>query len=979
MPVPILLRVFLISAVGLPVMCDTSQAQADPTDKPLVAEPQFVDPPGGTTAWLVQSTTGRVFATLADSDQVVEYDSAGQEVRRFKVGAEPQEMVLKSNHLVVACTKSPALHFIDLSDNQVAGELPFSGTGPWGLFASAADNPYIYCFAQATGSSSSLEVYQVDISTRAVRNQAQPYRWGQSSVQHVTMSQDGHWIVLDARGKSSPSGADLLRVDEDTFTFTHLRRHHDSFGQMVAGPFNRYWTFGNQLYPLDITKPVRSFRGSVVRIHPQFNLVAGYSSGESDELHLEQFSDSAAIAKVELPKHPSQTTPPASGRSSSRSRSRIPQRDALVAFDQKHNMVFVGTPARGYWIALEPLRASLQPLRLIVAPSQVSTTLGKSLRVPLQVTSEDGSERLEIVKSKGPDSIKVSNTSLEWTPTAEDIGMMNITLELRSKTESETLDSTDLLVQVKLPRIELGFIAKTMVRSPNNRFVIVWGPSAGQEQRHPAHTGSDDVAVIDIQQRKILANRTIPAGIRCAAIDAKYVFLSPNSGNLFYRFDHSLENPKRQFLQSTPKELVKFVGNRLAVIGDTLETFDTDKMSAVSMGALGDRDPRQNPFQLLTHNELRLGGRIIERTTGKVLRLDASTYLPPIPPAVSAQAFAFRPHPSNVTEAWGRKLTNNALLNFKDSVISQFSHQQTAALSERWPLAVLISTIQDPQTRESRLVMELRNLVDGTVMHSAVLDVFTPTQSGPHFYGANNLLGVTDDEVLYLHRDQLLIAEIPVNIAEPMPQPTHFLSKQISEIEVDGVVDVPLQVAGNPAGVTFSLMNETPHLQLDAKKGVLKVDTDQLWETLVSQSNTSSYQFSRTPVAWLQAAENARRYETLTGNKLPAKKMAAYLPISVVLQDQEGQQNGIQFSLVVVGPRDEFDRAAAQREAEEEQRREQARQAQLLQQQQMAEARAAALNAKPENADARIEKLEAQVRRLEAAIDSILKKLDDAP
>ncbi|WP_068141229.1 YncE family protein [Roseimaritima ulvae] len=929
-------------------------------------------PEGGTTCWLVQESTGRVFAALADSDQVVEYESTGKEVRRFTVGMAPQEMVLKANQLVVACTKSPALHFVDLDANQVVGELPFVGTGPLALFASQADNPYVYCFANATSSSSSVEVYQVDVSARSIRNQTSAYRWGQNSARHVAMSPNGRWIVLDARGRSSPSGADLMRVDEDAFTFTQVRNHHDSFGQMVAGPFNRYWTFGKQLYPLDITAPLRTFSGSVVRIHPRYDLAASVDASEPNRCYLQRFRDATDIAKLELP----EPEVPKTTRSG-RSRSRVPVYDRFVRFDLQRDLVFVGTQRRGYWIDLKTYQASLSPQRMILAPSAVTALVGSPLQIALEISNLEQSATVQLVKSSGPESLTITDGTLSWTPTAEDVGAQDVVIELKSATDDEVLDTCRISLQVELPRIELGFVAKTMVLSPDKRYAVVWGPSPGQEQRHPAHSGSDEIAVLDISQRKILSHKTIPPGIRCAAIDDKYVFVSPNSGNLFYRLDHKLENQKRQFLQSAPQQLIRFADDRLAVIGDKQETFDTEDMSAAPMPTLSGLDPRGVVVRLLGQRRIEWGGRLLDRETGELLRVDPGMYLPPLigPPQVTYR----RPQNDGLV-AWGRKLNNQALMSEQGNMISQFthsSHDRQATLSERWPMAVLVAAVQDPQTRENRLTMEFRNLLEGTVMHSSVLDVFPPNRQNVNFYGMRQTLQVLDDQILYLHQDKLLFAKIPKAIAQAMPVPLHFKAKQESEIKVDGMVKVPLKVGGDNTELTFSLLNESPHLQLDANTGVLEVDTAKLWATLNVHASNSPHLLERPPLSWLKAAENAKRYRALTNKNLPAGTMAANLPISVAVQDSEGQQAKLTFGVIVVGPRQAFDTAMAKRAAAEKERQEQMREAQRVRQQQMAEARAAraeAQQAEPGTPEARLEVLEAKVRRLEAALDSILKQ-----
>ena len=91
------------------------------------------------------------------------------------------------------------------------------------------------------------------------------------------MSADGKWIVAKQR---NVLGAALMRADEIKFKFRSVRTNAVSSGQILAGPANRYWTFGKNLYPLDLKWPVLEFSGNPVAIHPRLDLVASFSPNE---------------------------------------------------------------------------------------------------------------------------------------------------------------------------------------------------------------------------------------------------------------------------------------------------------------------------------------------------------------------------------------------------------------------------------------------------------------------------------------------------------------------------------------------------------------------------------------------------------------------------------------------------------------------------------------------------------------------------
>jgi hypothetical protein len=935
----------------------------------------MVDVAGGVGDWVVHESSGRVFATLSDSNEVVEYSSTG-EVRRLKVGEAPTEMILKGDRLIVACTKSPALHVIDLQKNAELGVIKVNGKGPYALFCSQVDNEYVYCICNTGDAWWDGEIFQADLKTLKVRKQQTVRGWGQSHAIHVVMSRDGKWIVPDARGASSPSGSDLMKVDEEELTFTQVRDYHKSFGQMVAGPMNRYWTFGNALYTLDITKKVRTFSGQLVAIHPLLDLAA---STTSSGLALERFSDSSPIATVDLPK-PADLKRDSSNRSRPRS---IPAFQPTVQFDLQQNAVFVGVENRGYWVSLQEYRGELAPLMIVRAPSEVTSLVGRPLRIPLQVTNSD-QQKTKLQIADGPKSATIAEGELVWQPGAEDVGFTTLQLELKSA-DDKTLDTVDMTVHVTLPKLDLGFHAKTMELAPSGRHLLVWGLAPGQEDRHPAHTGADDLAIIDLQKLKVLVRKTLPQGIRCATIDDKYVYLSPNSGNLFYRLDHTLTKSKRKFLQSPPQQLTKISATQLAIVGQQLQVFDTETLQTVASSNVALFNPSVvRVVQDLGNNEIQVANRVVDRRNGKTVRITGFVNLPSL--VQNNVRMNYNPMDRNQTPPRrGRRLNGNNLVNHKGSQIAQWSGQRLGIISDRWPMAVLIASSQEGRTTNTR--MELCNLIDGTVEHSSIIHVSSANQNrAPSFYGSRNMLRISGDTVLYLQGTQLLLATVPPAIAKAMPVPTHFLQQQQAEIEVAERTKFLLAVGGKREGATFSLLAEYPGVELDPKSGELSIETQSLWDQFINraaaESAVGTFPRRNQPVP-TSRLENAKQYKSLTGKDLPANKLAVQLPVSAVLQDPEGQEDGIQFSVIFVGPRKKLDdaikaknaeRLAAMEEAKRKQEEARARQVALRE----AEMKHRAQTGEGEKGVAeRLAEVEGRMRRLEAALDSILKRLEE--
>ena len=961
-----LVRLVLLGIIGLGTAYLASDANA--------AEAVTVEISEGVGDWVVCEESGRAFASLRAGDEVVEYGPSASEVRRFKVGAMPTEMVLKRDRLVVACNKSPSLHVINLETSKNQGTIEVNGKGPYGLFCSQVDNGYVYCICNTGDAWWDGEIFQVDLKTMKIRKQQRVQGWGQSHLLHVAMSRDGKWIVPDARGASSPSGADLMKVDEEELTFSQIRDYHKSFGQMVAGPFNRYWTFGNALYTLDITKSVRTFSGSPVAIHPRLDLAV---SKTKSGLALERFSDASPIASVSLESPPASTS-----RTQSRDRS-IVALDPTIQFDLKNGLVFLGDRFHGYWIDLGRFADELSPLLIVQAPSEVTSLVGDPLRVPLPVTN--GGDKTKLTISQGPEAAKLDGDAFVWQPQAEDVGFTTVQFALKSSEDDRMLDTVDMTVHVTLPKLDLGFYAKSMDLAPSGRHLLVWGQGPGQEDRHTAHVGADEVAVVDVQELRILARKTLPQGVRCATIGDDYVYIAPNSGNLFYRLDRTLRDGQRVFLQSAPTQLVKIGKDRLVAVCGQLQFFDTEAMKPVPGLSEAARVELGQSIQFLGHNEIQLGNRVIDRATGKLIGTIGFVRLPSLVQGNGRVGH----NPMNRNQAsvqWGRRLVNNMLTNRKGSRISQWPGQRMGILSERWPVAVLIGATQDGAT--STTTMELANIVDGLVEHTSIINVSANSNRSrvPSLHGARNTLRVFDDKVLFLEGTELLIATIPEEVAKGMPIPTHFLQQQCGEVAAGEPAEVKLAVGGKTEGVTFSLLAEYPGVVLDSGTGELTIDTPRLWDLYVKQVSGGSVRMGprrRIQSSATSREENARQYQELTGSVLPEGKLATQLPISAVLRDSEGQEDSIQFSLIVVGARKSLDDALAVKEAENAERlaaMQEAKKKQAETRAREAALREASLQSKAkadESVVERLEALEARMRRMEAALDSILKRLDE--
>jgi len=918
--------------------------------------------------WAVHESSGRAFATVA-GNEVVE-TSADGEVRRFKVGDDPTELMIKRNLLIVACTKAPALHVIDLARNEVLGKITMNGKGPYALFCSQMDDGLAYAICNPGDAWWDGEVFQVDLKTMKIRKQARVQRWGQSHPKNVAMSRDGRWIVPDARGASSPSGADLMKVDGENLVFQQIRDYHDSFGKKVAGPMNRYWTFGNKLYSLDISKTDRTFQGEVCAIHPGYDLVASFGKGL---VYLESLSDSAEIGRAEI------SIPAVEVRRSSH---KYP--DATVKFDLKNNLVFVGTDQGCDWVDLGDFKDDLKPLRMIKAPSEQSVVVNEQVRIPVSMTNAGGNPPAKLTIEEGPENALLADGFITWTPTAEQIGVN--TFDLAIKSDGTDVDTSSMTVSVTLPKADVGFRIKTMKLSPNGKKLMVWGPAKGDVRRHSSDSGTDSLALIDTATRKVEVSKTISQGIRDAALDDNHVYLAAASGNVIYKLDHGMKTGKRQFLPSAPRSVFMGGPDKLVLSGDQSTVYNTKTMTAEKAVQTDPRYTTRGPsISLLGQTYAKENGRIVNRRSGELQRYD-STGLPLAAIARSNQS-GFHSSRDSGPGIWARRIANGTLTTAKGSRIAQISNVQQGLISEDWPVGIMVAKMS--QGRNVKRVLQLCDLVDGTIKQSATLKEGPNTHSSSSFYGARTLMISREKNLYIVDGTEVMFASLPQAILDDLPMPVHFSRKQPTEIQTGAAASVELAVGCERKGLTFSLLSEYEGLELDETSGRLSFDTKRLWELYIARalkdSNSMFMRMSipappsgfstrrevKSPFDW---ETNSNQYKKATGKELAKENFAVALPISVGVRDEEGQTDNLRFQIVMTGPKAPLDQAMEKARATydasvAEARKRQAEQ-KLQREKQMQNAAAAA------GGDDRLDALEARMRRMEAALDSILQKLE---
>ncbi|PHR93851.1 MAG: hypothetical protein COA78_32630 [Blastopirellula sp.] len=924
----------------------------------------------------MQESTGRIFSISPTADLVVEYGSDGSKLREFKVGGEPVELLIKGSRLIVGCKKSTAMYVIDLTKNEVQGSVSVEGKGPYALFCSKVDNSYAYCISNTGSAWWDGEVFQIDLQAMNIRKRVKIQRWGQSHALHVAMSADGKWIVPDARGASSPSGADLMAMNEEECTFTQTRDHHQSFGQMVAGPNGRFWTFGNSLYPLDITASLRKFTGSPVAIHPQLNLAVSLESGAS--LVFESFSDATSLKRITLPTETNSTT------------YRSNKFNPILQYDLVNHRVFLGMGRQAFLVDMKKIGVNFQPLLLVSAPSSKSVTIGGTLDIPLKITNSKLAPQTTFQIQSGPDGAKIVNHQLVWKPTNSQIGPHEILVEAVNGTLKDVFK---VQVSVEIPKLKFNFAIRGTMIDAAGEYMAIWGPKRVAQGTRSSYSSTAPVefAMIKLADRSIIDQRPLAAGLKNVLIDDKYLYLIPASSNVLYRMNReNMGDPKRLFLNEPVVKLFKSGTNTISVMGSlnhrqSITSYDRETLKKTSENlssniSISSQSISKNTPLSATHSLIQQ--KIVDSKNGDFLYTTWAAQLPSLANTTARMPSIGNPISSSreTPKVWGRKLMNSTLTNHSGSRIANWSGMVNQ-MSLKYPIAVSIrnASVQ----RASQTFLDIRELEQGQIIHSSLINVKQIVSSGSsysHFTSAmTTRLRIVGDQVIYADGESLLFINLPTDILAKVTPPFHFLLPGKSVYSEDKAVKISLQAKGGKGAPTYSLAYEYPGISLNEKSGELSLDIPSMWKTFMEALPAKQKDFRTGRTLTTKLSDNAKYYQEITGQKLPAGKMALSLPIIVTAVDDEGQQDQLNYYAIVLADRTELDKAnALLAKAETERRAKLQLEAEKRQVEQAAMREAQAIKA-AETAKAggtQIQALEERVILLEATLKVIVRKLE---
>ncbi len=912
--------------VFLPTVCF---AQDDPKITRFKIDEAVAD-------WILDEKTGRIFASLSGGDKVVEFSrESGKELRRFEVGGNCRQMLIKGDYLVVAAKSGVSLYVINLKTNEVAGRVALEGDGPYAMFCSKADNPYVYAICNTGDAWWDGELFQVNVEELKTRNRAAIQGWRESGAQHVAISPDGKFAVADQRPGTSPSGAGLMAVNEDEFEFANSLHIHDSFGVITAGPNNRFWTLGNLLIPIDFQttrvsrfgdpNPIREFAGSPVTIHPKQDLVASMSrEREGIDLKIQSFSTAKNLSTIPLGQIPGEDDRSsifggfaATGFSD----------DPTIQFDAEGKYLFFGYGKLAAMVQLESLGLPDQPLVILQMPREITTTVNEQMRLPVAFTDPALLESAVLEVANGPETVSADAGQLVWTPAEADIGWHNIKL-LGKVGDAE--DAVDIRIKVERPSLDVGVVYRKVAVDAAGRRALVLGMSQEEiEKRREGYPDDDETSgelvLVDLENKSEIARRKLSKSLREIYLTETAAYIAPSEGTAIHSLKlDDLSDDKRAFLQAMPLGFESLPGDRLVVETENgVEVFsETDLkredslpyMPSFNREFMMRGEVEQGRIEKLIDG-VRFGNLVLNPETGEPQLLISSIGLPELNPL----------QPESPPSRWNRRVAPSGIYAHGNTPISTWNYGPSLLLTD-FPAAVTVNSAQmdgDRQTPSTvQLSLVFRGLIEGAQLSPIQLATVPNTGRDPYdeYGGAEVFLAEAGNRMLVAYRSKLMLVDKPLDELAELQEPIRFVPRQRQMVaRVGDTPAIRFEAAGGNGEPTFDLIADFPGSNLDTVTGELTIDTSVVWEAMKEKLQQQFAQWGggrgRGPLSEDSFVEPARqRYRQLMQEPTVEFPFAVNLKLSVT--DEEGESDRISSQFVLLAPREEVDQLIAAAVAE---------------------------------------------------------------
>ena len=525
--------------------------------------------------------------------------------------------------------------------------------------------------------------------------------------------------------------------------------------------------------------------------------------------------------------------------------------------------------------------------------------------------------------------------------------------------------------------LELDFVIENGQFSFDGTRAVVWGQKIETIAGSKDGAGTEKIAVVDLANMKVISQQNYGARVRSAAINNDYVFVSPKTGNLVYRYDYDFRKNKRLFttfpvdrMTALPNGKLgfpaKIFGGMLTVNIETME-FDLPKeaidfpMSKTKRRASTSQQI-SSPLTFLTNNRIKVNEQVFDLENGEIFSVDAGE----LPAVLERNSAVTKLFANNQSKFFGRRMIQQKLLDHNRVVIANLykagSIHWPNLYSSEQPVFYALSHERNYQRSQNGLVLETRQLSDGKIVDERNLILGKGSSALPS--QAQHL----DDRLIMFVSNRIVSFQLPPIEDDKIGQvlhlsdlPTHIVGPKETKI-------VTIDCQGGKGDLNFQLLFEYPGISIDGETGQITIEGEQILNQFLNRTKGSSrirINSARARFEAELAKVSPEIYRAALGRELPEGNIPMSLPICVGVSDETGNSDSLCAFAIVLIPKKKIDELIAEFRNPNENPAPAVANREVIKDQAKRDA-------------ARIEELEERIRGLEELLKSLDQKLDDA-
>jgi hypothetical protein len=939
-------RVRLFSVVLIGLIFASSLFAADPGYKTIAIK-------ANSCAWAIDPASGSVAALTSDENAVTLYPKAffdgtvaGPE-NPVKTAAKPQFLVFKKykdkGYFIVSNDNGTVTVYGSKALEQVKDiKLPSPAVT---LTTSVnADDPYVYYCAASGG----MEARPGRINLANMADDGALSLVGRNGYFSDSMclvaSADGN-VLYALRRHTSPTGMISFVRTKDSAgkeTWNQALYDHVSVPGYLPDPFGKYTAVNRQLYNLDLKTviqkidfdPVCFFNTKPVIIGLSADGVSAYSYNtlkQFGEVRIEPTptptpspTPTAGPRATPVPR-PTQTprtttyptrrvirpTPPVSDSSFSMLAPRTPSDPnarALTYLADDAGQRVLGFSANSVVvIPLKEFNVTDEPLLFARVQVPDIAYVGR----PVAGTLEPAAKGLTVALKDGPAGLKISGTSISWTPKQEDVGTTSVEISVSSGALSTTQKFS---LSVMQPSIHLPFHTQGLAMSPSGKLALAWGAARENDesdQFRPGEVKNARLVTMDLVQMKVLVDKKLLFPITTAAIDDQAVYVAPLESDRIDTLSlKDLSSDKRMNLDSkasriepvSPKQLLVLTSGKCAILSlPELKPIDVPLLQT----ALGNMNFDANNRMAISRNGYWINGFMFSKDFSGVRMLSATYLLPTVKSAAMGQP-----------GAWNRMVQGDTLLSAQGQRIGQLTGTGARFLSDI-PAVVCLNEPRNDRRENTRSQVSLKvmDLITAKTVCQIPLKERDPSrlqyqQSDPFFNGSPGIL--TSGKTIVVPSDnEVFVVSISDDICKALAAPLEFeLPDQVASTGVQQPLKIAHKVRGGVAPIEFELKSTWEGLEIDKNTGTVTIDgsamskiaSNAVAQFLIQTRAVLGDGTTNTGIKALKA-----NFKKITGRE--ALGVPVQIPVQLIASDKEQQIARLDYTVILELPEDMVQKA----------------------------------------------------------------------